>query len=110
VADTVDGLVKAAGTEGIEGETIHLGTGQMVSIAELFRVCCATLDTDAQPRLDERRLRPGRSEVLALLSDPARARTRLAWTSQISLEDGVRRTAQWVREHLHLFDDSRFHV
>jgi nucleoside-diphosphate-sugar epimerase len=37
---------------------------------------------------------------MALQSDPARARTRLGWEAKVSLEEGLERTARWIRDHL----------
>ncbi len=99
VADTVDGLLRAAATPDIDGETIHLGTGRSESIRELFDVARRLLDVDAEPVLETARIRPGASEVMVLQSDPARARELLGWEAATSLEDGLRATIDWMRTH-----------
>ncbi len=110
VSDTVDGFVKAALAPDLEGETVQLGTGQAVSVGELLATCCRVLGVEAQARLDPRRVRPDRSEVELLLSDPARARTRLGWTAEVDLEEGVRRTADWLRANLDRYRSGPLHV
>ena len=97
VGDTVDGFIKAALAEGVEGATIQLGTGQAVSIGELFTMCCEALGVQAEVRQDPRRLRPDASEVLVLESDPSLARERLGWEPQTPLVEGLRRMADWIR-------------
>lgn len=97
VADTVDGFVRAATAEGIDGATIQLGTGSSVSIGELFEACCAAARVQAEVRQDPRRMRPDASEVLVLESDPSLARARLGWEPQTSLAEGLRATAEWIR-------------
>jgi UDP-glucose 4-epimerase len=97
VADTVDGFVRAALAEGIDGETIQLGTGRSDSIGELFELACRLLGVDARVVEDPARLRPDRSEVMVLQSDPTRARERLGWEARTSLEDGLRSTIEWLR-------------
>jgi NAD dependent epimerase/dehydratase len=99
VADTVDGYVRAATADGIEGQTIQLGTGRSESIGELFAIACRLLGVDARPVEDPARLRPGASEVLVLRSDPSRARELLGWEATTSLEDGLGRTIDWLRAH-----------
>jgi len=110
VSDTVDGFLRAATTPGVEGQTIQLGTGRAVSIGELFEASCRALGVQAQPKQDPRRVRPDASEVLVLESDPSLARERLGWTPRVSLDDGLRQTAAWLREHLDAYDPDRFHV
>ena len=110
VADTVEGFVRAAEAEGVEGDVIQLGTGSAVSVGELFEACCRVLGATASVVGDPVRLRPDASEVLALRSDPARARSRLGWQSTVALEDGLERTARWLEPRLRHFDPDRYHV
>lgn len=110
VADTVDGFVKAAEIEGIEGEVIQLGTGRTVSVGDLFDIACRTLGVSARVVQEEARVRPQTSEVMILLSDPAKAKARLGWEAVVSLEDGLARTAGWLEKHSHLYSADRYHV
>ena len=97
VADTVDGFVRAATTDGIDGETIQLGTGRAESIGELFTLATRLLGVDARAVEDPARLRPDASEVMVLRSDPTRARELLGWEARTSLEDGLAATIEWLR-------------
>jgi UDP-glucose 4-epimerase len=81
-----------------------------VSIGELFDIACSALGVSARAVQDAARVRPDASEVLVLLSDPSKARTRLDWTPAVSVEDGVARTASWLRGHAHLYSAERYHV
>ncbi len=110
VTDTVDGFVRAATAAGVDGETIQLGTGRSVSIAELFEAACRVVGCRATAREDPRRRRPDASEVLVLESDPARAAERLGWAAQVTLEEGLRRTAEWLRENLDAYKTEFLHV
>ncbi len=109
VGDTVDGFVRSAITPGIEGRVIQLGTGASPSIGEIFETACRALGTQAKAELDASRLRPDASEVLVLEADPSRARELLDWQATVSLEDGLARTAAWMRDNLSLYGQS-FHV
>lgn len=107
VADTVDAYVLAAEAPGIDGATIQLGTGRSESVGELFRLACELLGVEARPIEEASRVRPDASEVLVLQSDPARARALLGWEATTSLEEGLRRTIAWLREHPETGDVSR---
>lgn len=108
VSDTVEGFLLAAQAEDVEGEVIQLGTGSAVSIGELLQLACAVLGIDAKAVQEPARLRPDDSEVMALLSDPARATQLLGWRPVVTLEDGLKRTAEWLSQHLALYDPKRY--
>ncbi len=99
VADTVDGFVRAALADGVEGTTIQLGTGRSESIGEIFAIASRLLGAHAVAIEDPARVRPDASEVLVLQSDPGRARELLGWQATTSLEDGISRTLDWLRSH-----------
>jgi dTDP-glucose 4,6-dehydratase len=52
---------------------------------------------------DERRLRPEASEVDRLLADNSLARSLLGWRPQVTLEDGLARTIDWIRQNQERF-------
>ncbi len=107
VADTVDGFVRAATAPEIDGRTIQLGTGRSESIGRLFELACQILGTGARAVVDPARLRPDASEVLVLESDPSLARELLGWEAHTSLEDGLRKTIEWLRTQPALEDSDR---
>ncbi len=100
VSDTVEGFVLSGRAPDVEGKVIQLGTGRTISIGELFQTACRVLGSDAVAVQDPQRLRPEGSEVMCLVSDPARAGELLGWEPRITLEEGLRRTAQWLERNL----------
>ncbi len=66
-----------------------IATGRTVSVREFCRLAFdkAGLDMDDHVRIDERFMRP--AEVDVLLGDASKARTRLGWTPETTLEDLV---------------------
>jgi UDP-glucose 4-epimerase len=110
VSDTVDGFVRVGAAPGFEGQTFQLGTGRAVSIGELFETACRVLGVAATVKEDPRRVRPDASEVLVLLSDPTQARERLGWAAQVSLEEGLARTAEWLRANRDRYRAGFLHV
>ncbi len=103
VADTVTAFLKAAETPDVEGEVFNLGTGREISIRDLADKIIRMVGRPVALALDEQRLRPGASEVMRLLSDNSLAVQKLGWQPQYSLESGLEKTIQWVKEHLELF-------
>jgi NAD dependent epimerase/dehydratase len=100
VEDTVAGFLAAATAPGIEGAVINLGSGRGVTMRELLDLALKAAGRSPRVEVEDARVRPERSEVMALVADATTARQRLGWTSRVSLEEGVRRTAEWIRANL----------
>lgn len=103
VSDTVDGFLKAAQTPQVEGLTINLGTGREIRIGELVKLVLAMVDHPVEVVIDPARLRPEKSEVQRLISDNRLALEALGWSPQVSFEDGLQKTFEWIRENPSLF-------
>ena len=110
VTDTVQGFLKIAQTEGIEGETFNLGTGQEVSIAELAQEIFSLMGKSPKLDVEPARLRPEKSEVQRLLSDNRRARQRLGWTPLIPLQEGLLKTIDWISDNLALYQTGIYQI
>ncbi len=100
VDDTVEGLLQAAVVEDAVGKTIHLGTGRDVSIRELAELAISVLGIEAAVVSEDQRKRPAKSEVERLVSDPSLANTLLGWSPSVCLEEGIKRTADWLAKRL----------
>lgn len=96
VADTAAGFVRAATADAV-GQVVQLGTGREISIGDLAKAIAGVVGVPLKIESDAERVRPSASEVMRLVSDPSRARALLAWASDTSLEDGLRRTVDWLR-------------
>jgi dTDP-glucose 4,6-dehydratase len=96
VRDTAAGMIAAAIAPDAVGETIQLGTGHAVSVAEIVELVGELVGKELHPILDEARVRPVKSEVELLLSQPARARELLGWEPQVALRDGLEQTIEWI--------------
>ncbi|WP_405483959.1 GDP-mannose 4,6-dehydratase [Streptomyces sp. NBC_00009] len=110
VTDTAAGFLALADCDRALGEAVNLGTGREISIGDLATALIAASGRDAKVVVDPARLRPSGSEVQRLLSDNARAREWAGWQPEMSLEDGLRRTSQWVAENMALFATDRYQV
>ncbi|MFJ8472338.1 SDR family NAD(P)-dependent oxidoreductase [Kitasatospora sp. NPDC094011] len=108
--DTAEGFLAVARSDRALGEVVNLGTGSEVSIGDLAKALIVASGRDAEIVVDPGRLRPGGSEVERLLSDNRKARELTGWEPLVGLDEGLRRTSDWVAEHLHLFDPRRYQV
>lgn len=100
VDDTVAGFLALAECDAALGRAVNLGTGEEISIGDLVATLVRVTGSTAQIVADETRVRPGNSEVERLLSDNSLARELSGWSPQVTLEEGLRRTSNWVRDNL----------
>ncbi len=97
VEDLVRAYLLALETPGIEGETVHVGTGRSVSIGELANLCVERIGSDAAVVSSSGRARPHASEVGRLRCDAAKANRLLGWSPQHTLEQGLDATIDFYR-------------
>jgi NAD dependent epimerase/dehydratase len=99
VDDTVEAFIRVSQTPGAVGEIINIGSGREISIGDLAQLILDLMDSDARIECEEQRLRPGKSEVERLLCDNDKARRILGWETTVTLEEGLRRTIDWIRDN-----------
>jgi NAD dependent epimerase/dehydratase len=110
VSDTVDGFVKAAEANGAEGRTIQLGTGRAESIQKIFELCGSISGSKAVAVSEAERIRPDKSEVQVLLSDPSYAKKSLNWRPNVALEQGIAQTCEWLRANSRYYQRTGYQV
>lgn len=99
VADTVDGFLRMAVTDGIEGETFNVGSGVGRTIGEMLDLVQKTAGTDKPVRVAVERQRPERSEVTALICDYSKAAQRLGYAPRAGFEVGLERLRDYLLAH-----------
>ncbi len=97
VTDTVSGLIAFAENSRTVGNVMNLGSGFEISIKKLVGLVAKSLNKKLQLVKDIKRLRPEESEVERLFSDSSIARRILGWKPEVTLEEGIARTIEWIR-------------
>jgi NAD dependent epimerase/dehydratase len=103
VSDTVSGFIRANESEKGLGDTFNLGTGVEIRIGDLANLIIQKIGRQVKLAIETQRLRPQLSEVFRLLSNNALAKEILEWQPQVTLDQGLDRTIEWVRENLNLY-------
>jgi dTDP-glucose 4,6-dehydratase len=97
VSNTVDGFLRAALEPAAIGRTVNLGSGREISIGDLAALIGRLMDSPITVVSEDQRIRPENSEVERLLASNALAASLLKWQPAIGLEEGLRRTIEWVK-------------
>ncbi len=110
VDDTVEGFLKIASTPNIEGSTINLGTGTEIRIGDLAKKIISMVGKPIKIQVDPIRLRPEKSEVNRLLSNNKLALERLGWKPEVTLDDGLCQTMDWLKDNLSIYASDHYVV
>ena len=97
VSDTARGMINAIVAENIDGETINVGSNREISIKTIVETISKLLDKNIEIKIDSSRLRP--FDVNNLVCDYTKAKELLGWSPQVSLEDGLQTTIDWVKQN-----------
>ena len=92
VEDCADFIVKASFSKKAIGEVINAGSGKDIAIKDLAFLICE----------DVKRIRyvehhHPQSEIPKLLCDYTKAKNLLNWEPEISLEEGIEKTKEWIK-------------
>ena len=101
VTDTADGIVSAIACPKAVGLQMNLGTGFGWSVEEVVQKIAQLMDVDPEIVHDEKRIRPEKSEVACLVSDPSLAVDLIRWSPKFvgdrGLSEGLERTIDWFK-------------
>jgi UDP-glucose 4-epimerase len=92
VEDVVEALLQISLSRGIDGDTIDIGSGTLVSIRNVVELLSKILKPNVNPifgALPDRPLEPTR------MADIAKSRAAIDWLPTTSLQEGLERTVGW---------------
>jgi dTDP-glucose 4,6-dehydratase len=110
VDDTVEGFLSVGRCDAALGQEINIGASECVAIGELAERILALVGRDLPIVSEEHRMRPARSEVRRLHAHTEKARQLIRWEPRVSLDEGLRRTVDWIRDHIGLYRPERYEV
>jgi dTDP-glucose 4,6-dehydratase len=110
VLNTVEGFYKVGLHENTIGEVVNLGSGKEISIKDLAYQIAKMHNSSIDFKMDEKRIRPVKSEVGRLLCDASKANKMTGWMPKYSLEEGLEQTIEWFKAHNHLFKSEIYNV
>ncbi len=110
VSDTVNGFIKIAEAPSTSGEVINIGASKTVSIGALAKLIFDLLEVKIDITEGAERIRPEKSEVGCLMANNEKAKKLMGWSPEVSLSEGLRRTIQWIKNRLSMYDIDEYHV
>lgn len=108
--DTVRGFLSVTQASSTVGEVVNIGTGIGVSVRDLVNRVGGILDKDLELITDGQRLRPDASEVGTLIASFEKARTLAGWAPHVGLDEGLRRTVEWLAAHTDHYKPALYNI
>lgn len=97
IDDTVEGIFKILASAVVSGEVINIASGVKVTIREMIEKVVALVGS-GKPKFGEIPYRIG--ENMALYADVNKANELIEWKASVSLDDGLKKTIEYYRNHL----------
>lgn len=96
VTDTCRGFIAIAKAPDTAGEEINIATQREVSMETTLKTIADLMQADIKWVVDPERLRPSGSEVFRLLGSNEKITRLTDWRPQVSLEEGLAKTIDWI--------------
>jgi UDP-glucose 4-epimerase len=97
VDDVMQGMVAAAVTPDIEGSSIDLGSGTLVSVRDVVLQVAEIVGNKVAPEFGSL---PDRPMEKLRTADTAEAYRKLRWKPQTSIREGLQHTVEWFRNQM----------
>ena len=95
VQNVVEGSLMACTAPGVAGEVINVACGERVTLNQLVRMISRLIGTDREPMYAPRRA----GDVLHSQAAISKAGRLLQYKPTVGLEEGLRRTIEWLRSN-----------
>ena len=112
VDDCCRAFILLAESEKTIGETVNIGSNTEISIGDTLKLIKELMSSDVTFINDQQRNRPKKSEVYRLCCDNKKINQLVGYKPNISIEDGLKKTIDWITkpEHLKIYKSEIYNV
>lgn len=110
VLDTVNGFYEIFKADKCTGKAINIGMNKEISIKELVYLIGKIMGTDITISENSERTRPENSEVERLRCDNKLLKELTSWEPRFNLNEGITKTIEFLRNHIHLYKTDIYNV
>ncbi len=95
VKDVCRGFLQLAKCEKAIGETVNIGSNYEISVKDTLNLIRKIMRSDVEFLIDEKRMRPEKSEVFRLWCDNTKIRELTGFEPEYDIQAGLRATIDW---------------
>ena len=97
-------------SKSFNGNIINVGSNEFISIGDLYNKIEKLLKIKKSLLIDNKRKRTKKSEVSKLLCDNSKIIQNTKWKPKITLENGLKKTLNWIKRNKGIFKDHLYNV
>lgn len=98
VTDTCRGFIELAKCDDAVGQVVNIGSNNEISVKDTFELIRDVMNSDVEFVVDEKRIRPGKSEVFRLWCDNTLIHSLTGFKPEYTLRQGLEKTVEWFTE------------
>ena len=110
VKDTAEGFIEISRSEKLYGEITNIGMNDEISVADLIQLILSLTGKKVEIITEEKRVRPGKSEVERLYCDNKKIKEFTRWKPSYTLKKGLLETIEWLGNNSHFYKPQQYNV
>jgi len=95
IDDVIEGLIKAALTKNIEGQTVDIGSGKLISIKDLVERTSFSMNSNTELKFD---VLKDRLNEQVRKADISKTFSQIQWKPKTELDEGLKNTIDWYKK------------
>ena len=109
VLDTCLAIESIINSKKCIGEIVNIGSNINHSVHDIVKTTSSILNKKVKIKIDNKRLRPLKSEIFNLLCDNSKILKLTKWKLKTNFEDGLKITINWFQENKEIFSKNSYH-
>ena len=110
VKDTVSGFLEIAKSDLTIGEVTNIGMQEEITMGDLVKLISNIIGNKISIIIDEKRIRPQKSEVERLFCNNSKIIKTTNWKPNYNLELGIEETVNWMKKNINLYKPEIYNV
>lgn len=108
VTDTIKGFVKLAASKHSVGEVMNIGSNYEISIKTILDKIQLIIGRKLKIAYENQRRRSKKSEVDRLYADNRKIKKLVKWHPEVTIEEGLRFTIDWISKNPQVYHPDRY--
>jgi dTDP-glucose 4,6-dehydratase len=110
ITDTCNAFLEILKIKKLFGDTVNVGSNNEYTINDIAKKILLKLNSKANIKKEEGRVRTAQSEVFRLVCDNTKILKYTNWKPRIKIEKGLDKTIRWFKDYKNFFKHDIYHI